>query len=738
MKQVIQALRTGELRVTDVPAPILRPQGILVRSATSLVSTGTERMVTDFAAKNMLAKARARPDLVRRTLDKARRDGVLNALDSVRARLDQPMPLGYSVAGVVIGVGAQASGFRVGDRVACAGAGYANHAELIYVPRNLAVPLAENVTFEAGAFATVGAIALQGVRQAEITIGARIAVIGLGLIGQLTVQVLRASGCRVFGVDLNSERNTLAMTLGAHDACTPANAEARAATFTDGRGFDAVIIAADSRHSDPITLAGQIARDRAIIVAVGAVGMNVPRAVYYRKELDLRLSRSYGPGRYDPEYEEKGRDYPFAYVRWTEQRNMQTFVELLASGAVNAAPLITHRFTIDDAPRAYEVISGKAGEPSMGVLLTYAGTHAVLHDVSSAPVPIPSAQSDHNDTAIALGVVGAGAFATSTLLPAIKAVSGISLIGIASASGVSAQHNAERFGFAYAADDLDMLLADRRVTWIAILTRHDLHAQQAIAAMQAGKHVYVEKPLALDRDSLAEVLTVQCDTERRLMIGFNRRFAPMIQQMCAFFSDRQRPLIATCRVNAGLIAADHWTQDPTIGGGRIIGEACHFVDLLTFLVGALPIRVYAAALPSGLPTPDEVTITLHFADDSLGTIVYSANGDRGLGKERIEMLGDGKVAVLDDYRALTLMHNGKRITRREWLRPDKGHRAEWLALADAVQHGKPTPITIAEIEAVHLATFAVLDSLRSGQAVTIDTLTPSATMKGAARTDHYI
>ncbi len=714
MKQVVQSLRTGTLSVSEVPPPSLRPQGVLVRTVASLVSAGTERMLVEFAGKNLLQKARSRPDLVRRTLDKARREGALNAIDGVRARLDRPLPLGYSLAGSVVAVGSEASEFRVGDRVACAGAGYANHAEQVYVPRNLVVRLPDNVTFEAGAFAALGAIALQGIRQAEVTLGHHVAVIGLGLVGQLSVSLLRAAGCRVFGVEPNVDRLTRALAGGAHAVSTPDQAEAAGHNFTGGHGFDAILITAGTHSDQPVALAGALARDRAIIVALGAVGMHIPRKVYYDKELDFRLSRSYGPGRNDPTYEEKGHDYPYAYVRWTEQRNMQAFIELLASGTLDAAPLITHRIPIEAAPRAYDLIAGKADEPSLGVLLTYNPAGAELpRRITLQARPLLQAP-------IRVGVVGAGNFANGVLLPALREVPSIERVGIVSGAGLSARHAAERFGFAYCASDLAELLADPQINWLAITTRHDLHASQAIAAMQAGKDVFVEKPLALNRTELTDVLAVQQETGRRLMVGFNRRFAPMVQEMRRFVEGHQRALVALYRVNAGMIPAEHWTQDPAVGGGRIIGEVCHFIDLLSFLLGALPIRVYtAAARSTGQALDDEVVITLHFADGSVGTIIYAAGGDPSYGKERIEIIGDRKVAVLDDFRALELITDGKRTHRRERLRPDKGHRGEWQALATAAQNGSPTPIGLEVIQAVHLAAYAAVESLRTKAAIDI-------------------
>jgi len=720
MKQVIQSFKSGELSVTEVPPPSLRSRGILVRTGASLVSAGTERMVVDFAEKNMLAKARARPDLVRQVVDKAQREGVVPTIESVRNRLDQPLAMGYSSAGVVTAVGREVAGLQVGDRVACAGAGYASHAEQVYIPRNLAVRIPDSVTFEAAAFGTIGAIAMQGIRQAEVTLGSQVAVIGLGLVGQVTVQLLKAAGCQVFGIDLNPQRVELAAQLGADATVTNSAAVDQGNAFTGGHGFDAVLITADTRSNEPVLMAGELARDRAIVVAVGAVGLDIERKHYYEKELDFRLSRSYGPGRYDLEYEEKGHDYPYGYVRWTEQRNIEAFIQLVAQGKVDVAPLVSHSFSIDEATYAYDVITGKTSEPFMAVVLSYDMGRELPDSIElkSASPPVPAALPPGD---IGVGVLGAGNFVNSTLLPAMKDIPGVDLVGIVSGSGMTARTTAEKFDFRYCASDESRLLDDLAINWVVVATRHDLHAKQTIAALDAGKNVFVEKPLALNRNQLVEIARAQRQTGRQVMVGFNRRFAPMVHEMKEFLAGHHRPLLATYRVNAGAIPRDHWTHDPDVGGGRIIGEACHFIDLLGFLVGA-PIRgVQTTALKTtDGHVDDEVLITLTFEDGSVGAIVYAGGGDKAYGKERIEVIGDGQVATLDDFRHLTLVHNGKRIRRTERIRPRKGHRAEWEAMANAARTGARVPIPFDEIVNTHLATFAAVASLRDPQSITLD------------------
>ncbi len=720
MKQVVQSFKTGELSVSNVPSPSLRPRGVLVRTGASLVSAGTERTTVDFAEKNMLEKARARPDLVRQVVDKAHREGIVPTIEAVRNRLDQPLAMGYSSAGVVIAVGREVTGFQVGDRVACAGAGYASHAEQAYIPRNLAVRIPDSVSLEAAAFGTVGAIAIQGIRQAEVTLGCKVAVIGLGLVGQITVQLLKAAGCQIFGVDLNAQRVDLALHLGADATATNEAAVEEGHAFSNGRGFDAVLITADTKSSEPVLMAGELARDRAIVVAVGAVGLEIERKAYYEKELDLRLSRSYGPGRYDPEYEEKGQDYPYGYVRWTEQRNIEAFIQLVAQEKINVGPLVTHRFSIDEATHAYDVITGKTGEPFMAVVLSYDMERDLPGTISLKPAPAPGPPLQRRSD-VGVGVLGAGNFVNATLLPAMKDIPGLNLVGIVSGSGMTARTTAEKFGFQYCASDEFRLLEDPAINWLVVATRHDLHARQTIAALEAGKNVFVEKPLALNREQLDEIARVHRRTGLQVMVGFNRRFAPMAQEMKEFLAGHDRPLLATYRINAGAIARDHWTQDPEIGGGRIIGEACHFIDLLGFLVDASITSVNATAIhTSDGMVDDEVLITLTFEDGSVGTIIYAAGGDKAFGKERIEVIGDGRVAVLEDFRHLELVRHGKRTRRHERLRPIKGHRNEWAALVKATKSGFPTPIPFEEIVSAHLATFAAVDSLREQRPIDIE------------------
>lgn len=722
MKQLLQNLKTGETGVVEVPVPSPQVGEVLVCTAASLVSAGTERTLVEFAEKSLLGKARSRPDLVRQVLDKARREGLLGAVEAAFNRLEQPMPLGYSSAGVIAALGPGVEGLQVGQRVACGGGNYAVHAEYAAVPQILVTPLPENVDFEAAAFTTLGAIALHGFRLTEAQLGERVAVIGLGLLGLLGAGIARAAGCRVLGIDLDPRRVALAQSMGLTAVQREAALEA-AQAFSKGRGCDAILICADTRSADPVELAGAIARDRAKVVAVGAVGLNIPRKIYYEKELSFVNSRSYGPGRYDPVYEEAGQDYPIGYVRWTEGRNLEAFAELLGSGQIDVHPLISHRYPIEEAQAAYELITGKTGEPFLGVLLTYPDAPGL--DESGKIIQIGQMQRDGHQPAaeqVSLGVLGAGSFASAVLLPVLKKTEGVELVGIASASGINARHAAGRFGFRYAASDANQVIHDPQVNTIAILTRHNLHARLAIAALQAGKQVFVEKPLALNESELAEIEEVLFSWQPApyLMVGFNRRFAPLAQRLFAFMESRAEPLVAHYRVNAGFIPSNHWTQDPAQGGGRIIGEGCHFIDFLTFLVGQPPVSVTARGLPDlGRYQEDNVVLTFTFPDGSLGTVSYLANGDKAFPKERVEVFCGGRAAALDDFRELETVQDGRRQVVRSRLRQDKGHAGEWQVFSTALRSGGPPPIPYNQLFGVTRASFAAVEALHSRKEIAV-------------------
>lgn len=724
MKQVLQHARTGEVSVVEVPAPKLLAGCVLVRIAASLVSAGTERASSEFASKNLLQKAQARPDLVREVIAKVRRDGLMSAAATVRSRLDQPSALGYSSAGTVIAVGEGVTDLNIGDRVACAGAGYAVHAEFACIPRLLAAKIPDSdVSFEEAAFSTVGAVTLHSIRTGDVKLGDTVAVIGLGLLGQLTVQALKAAGCRVIGLDLQQARVDLALRLGADFASTSNSAFGEMCfEHSRGHGADVVLITAETSSSDPVNLAARVARDRAVVVAVGTVGLDLERKLFYEKELDFRIPRSYGPGRYDAAYEQKGRDYPIGYVRWTETRNMEAFLQLITEGKLDLKSLITHKFPIERAQSAYELITGKTAEPFLGVLITYPnqaeGTRR-LELVSKSGLPV---RSEEKGTTV--GLLGSGNFAIATLLPAMKQVSGVELIGICAANGSHSRHAAEKFGFRYCTTDEEQILNDPSLNTVVIATRHHLHAAQVLAALRAGKHVFCEKPLCLNEDELTEIANMHgqsAPSNPVLMVGFNRRFAPLAIRMKSFLEESREPLAMHYRVNAGYIAPDHWVNDPEQGGGRILGEVCHFVDFLTFLSGSIPIEVQTRSLANnGRYFDDNVILSLQYANGSQGTVTYVANGDKIFSKERIEIFGGSAVAVLEDFRTLELVRHGKRQTVRSRLHQDKGHRGEWEAFAAAIRNGKESPTPFDQIVTSTLATLKAVDSRSSGQAVAID------------------
>lgn len=700
MRQILQSYRHGELWLAEVPAPQCQPNGALVRTAVSLVSAGTERMIIELAQKSLLGKARARPDLVRKVLAKIRTEGLAQTLSKIRATLDTPIPLGYSCAGTVVEAGGNSAHLRPGDRVACGGAGFATHAEFNYVPRNLIVKVPKQVSFDDASFATLGAIAMQGVRQADVRIGERVAVIGLGLLGLLTLQILQAAGCRVLGGDPIASRCELARSLGA-DAATSGPLAPEALAFTDGEGADAVIITAATPSNEPIEIAAEICRAKGRVVVVGMVGMEVPRDPFYRKELDLRLSMSYGPGRYDPSYEQHGRDYPLAYVRWTEQRNMSSFLELVAAGRVTPSRLVSHRFEIASALLGYELL--RRGE-SLGILIEYP---------SEAPMSptIELRQRVKRPDRIGIGLIGAGSFAKGVILPALRRIEGIELVGLCTNRSASAGETARQHGFAYATTDPAALLADAAINTVFILTRHDSHALLACQALRAGKHVFVEKPLCMRPQDLDDYEQALRDSPGCcLTAGFNRRYSPHTLAIREAMSPRRGPTLITYRINAGSLPADSWLIDPGCGGGRIVGEVCHFVDWCECVIGSAPVSVHATSAGA----PDSVVATIRYEDASVATIQYLTWGPSNLAKERIEIFADGKAAVLEDF-VRTTFHGCR--ARPIKTRQDKGHSAELVEFFRTIRNGSEPPISLDSLWRTTRTTFSILESLQAGRGI---------------------
>lgn len=645
MKQLLQSLKDGKTSVADVPAPCAGTGQVLIRTSGSLVSAGTERMLVAFGKGNLLQKARQQPDKVKMVLEKVRADGVAATLDAVRSKLDQPLALGYCNVGRVIE--SRAAGYAAGDRVVSNG----KHAEIVAVPSNLCARIPDNVDDETASFTVLAAIGLQGIRLVQPTIGECVVVTGLGLIGLLTVQMLRAQGCRVLGIDPDPARLELARSFGAEVVNLGAgeDALARARTFSRGVGVDAVIITASTKSNEPVSLAARMCRKRGRIVLVGVVGLELNRADFYEKELSFQVSCSYGPGRYDPAYEEDGQDYPIGFVRWTEQRNFQTVLDLMSSGAINVESLITHRFSIEDGERALALLT--SDEPSLGILLSY--------PVASEEVPALVRQVPLNAEPLvgANGVgtvafLGAGNHASRALIPAFKAA-GAKLHTLVSRGGVSSFHFGKKFGFVEASTDTESILVNTEIDTVVVATRHDAHASQVLAALRAGKHVFCEKPLCLTLEELADIEEeAKSRRDQHLMLGFNRRFAPHIVKMKGLLAPIDQPKSIIITVNAGEISSDHWTQNSAVGGGRIIGEACHFIDLARHLVG-VPISAHHLIAMGRHPAvevrSDKVNVVLEFADGSIATIHYLANGDRGFPKERVEVFAAGRVLQLDNF-----------------------------------------------------------------------------------------
>lgn len=690
MKQILQDLRGGETQLANVPAPLIRPKHLRISTAVSLVSAGTERMLVDFARGSLLSKACQQPERVREVLQKMQMDGVATTYDAVRTKLGQPNTLGYCNVGRVLEVGVGAGGFNPGDRVVSNG----KHAEIVVVPWTLAARIPDGVDDESAAFTVLAAIALQGMRLAAPSLGECFVVTGLGLIGLITVQMLRANGCRVLGIDTMPERLVLARQFGAEtvDLSTGEDPLAKAAEFSRGRGVDGVLLTLSANSSEPVSQAARMCRKRGRIVLIGVTGLELNRADFYEKEISLQVSCSYGPGRYDPSYEEGGHDYPFGFVRWTEQRNFEAVLDMMASGALEFAPLITHRFEIEQAPAAYDVLV--SGEKSLGILLRYSSANA------AAPATrIELERRRVAPTKASTGFVGAGNYGGRVLISAFKDA-GAHLNAIASASGVSAAHHGRKFGFLSASSDAGSVIVDPSVDTVCIATRHDSHAGFVRSALAAGKHVFVEKPLCLkleEVDAIARDLAAAPNAPL-LMVGFNRRFAPTTVKAAQLLATMGVPKSMIMTVNAGAIPEDHWTQDPLVGGGRIVGEACHFIDLLRHLAAASIAEFEVAKMQSakGMLIADTVVISLRFVDGSLGVINYFSNGNKTYPKERLEVFCGGRILVLNNFRKLTGYGWPGFNSMTTW-RQDKGQIACVRAFVEAIKAGKPSPISPEEI-----------------------------------------
>ena len=704
MKQVHQNISNGVTEIAEVPCPSTTKGMLIIATSKSLVSVGTERMLVDFGKANLVEKALQQPDKVRQAVDKVRTEGLMPTVEAIRSKLDQPVVLGYSNVGVVSDAGG--TSFSEGDRVVSNG----HHAEVVRVPKNLCALIPDNVDDESAAFTVLGAIALQGTRLAQPTLGEVVVVTGLGLIGLLTVQLLRAQGCRVLGIDFDSDKCELARSFGASvvDLSKGEDPIAVAQVFSRGRGVDGVIITASTKSNEPVHQAATMCRQRGRIVLVGVVGLELSRADFYEKELTFQVSCSYGPGRYDSEYEEKGHDYPVGFVRWTQQRNFEAVLDMMASGALDVKPLITHRFSIDEAPEAYKLLDAPG---TLGIVIDYPNSaDALAVKTVSLTAPI-----DYKPEEVVCSFVGGGNYASRVLIPAFSDA-GASLHTLVTSGGVSAVHQGKKHGFTKASTDLEATLVDEAVNTVVIATQHKLHAQQIIAGLNAGKQVFVEKPLALTLDELESIDSAWQvgQGKSRLMVGYNRRFSPLMVTMKALLNKVAGPKTFILTMNAGDIPADHWTQDREMGGGRIIGEACHYIDLLRFLVGA-PISGFTAAslgAASGVGiTEDKASITLTFEDGSMGTIHYFANGGKAFPKERIEAFGGDGVLQLDNFKRLQGF-GWKGFKSQRLLNQDKGQKACAAVFVESVSLGLPAPIPYEEIIEVARVSIEVAQTLR--------------------------
>lgn len=708
MKQLIQNFKTGDLYVDDVPVPAATDRMVLVKNHYSLISAGTERGTVSVGKASLLGKAKKRPDLVKQVLQNIKKEGLKATYEKVRTKLDSLKALGYSTAGEVVASMDSNGYFKPGDRVACAGQDYASHAEVVSIPQNLVAKIPDGVSYEEAAFTTVGAIAMQGIRQAAPTLGERIAVIGLGLLGQITCQLLQANGCKVFGIDLSQQSVDLANTMQVATAVNRQNSdiETIAGNFTEGYGFDKVIITAATTSNDPIELSARLLRKKGAVIIVGDVKMEVPRNPdFYRNELELKMSCSYGPGRYDVQYEELGNDYPYGYVRWTEQRNMQAFLELIDKGVVKIKPLISFVFDIDEATKAYNLVLGKEQKPYVGILLKYRtlADEKLMNFVSLKPKAVRQ---------INVAVVGAGSFAQSYLLPYIQPKA--SMDTVVTRNGMNAKNVAQKFGFATASTSAEDVFKNEDINTVFIASRHNTHAAYTIDALNAGKNVFVEKPLALNYNELMDIKKAYNQQKNsRLLVGFNRRFAAVSERAKQEFAGIGEPLVMNFRVNAGFIPKEHWTQTSE-GGGRIIGEVCHFIDLMQFLTNTLPVSVFAQSLShnnSSYQNVDNLLVNIRFSDGSIGNLTYTANGDKSMPKEYFEIFGGNKCFVINDFKGGVLHQNNR---SEKISNSGKGHREEVTAFLDCLQKAKPSPITFESIFYTTLTTFKIIDSLITG------------------------
>lgn len=718
MKQIFQNPKSGKLEIEEITPPRLKSGGVLVRNIFSLISAGTERGIIELSKKSLIQKARERPDYIQKFIMLIKTKGLKAAWQVAQSKLGTSVALGYSSAGKVIEVGGEVEGLRSGDRVACAGQDYASHADVIYVPKNLCVKIPDNVSSEEGAFTTVGAIALQGIRRANLTPGEKVAIVGLGLLGQLALKMLKAYGYTVLGFDVDENQVKFALENGLDMGVIIGrdNFKSMADSFTNGRGVDAVLIYASSKNDDPLKLAVEIVRDRGRIVQVGNILANIPWRDFVKKELAYYSSRSYGPGRYDTSYEEGGCDYPLSYVRWTEQRNMEEFLRLLANKKIDVKNLINYVFSIDRADQAYELIF-KGSQPVRGILLSYN-----LEKDYSDLINLKTVAEYAPKKSIKIGFISPGSFATSTVLPHLKELKDIKLAAIASNKGKLAKDLGEKWGVNYVTSDYQKLLEDKSLDLIICTARHSAHAKIVKDALLLGKNIFIEKPLCLNEKELNEIMEIAKNSRGRLMVGFNRRFSHHLQMAKTEFFRSNTPLMILYRINFGSLEKDHWTYNLK-EGGRIIGECCHFVDTLQFLTGSTPKRIFASVIPVGgaVSHEENTVINIEYQNNSLGTIFYSALGNFRLPKEYIEIYGDSKIMVVDNFKDGKIIYANR--TKKVGLRhQDKGFTKEFEAFIDAIKNGQPSPISLEEIYLSHLTIFKVMEATKENKIINMETV----------------
>lgn len=715
MKQIVQNMKNGKMSLLDVPAPKVGRGEVLVATQSSLISAGTEKMLIDFAGKSMLSKAQERPDLVKKVIDKVQRDGLKATASAVFSQLEQPLPLGYSAAGEVIAVGNDLKElYNVGDKVAMAGAGIANHAEVNAVPKNLLAKMPEGLSFEEASFATVTAIAMQGFRNSGATLGDKVLIMGLGLVGQLTAQIAKAAGCKVFAMDYDANRVQLAEDNGADRVhlMSAGGADSLVARFTKGQGFDSIIICAATESNAPVNQAAAWARDKATVVMTGKVGTELSYTDFMKKELNFVISRSYGPGRYDNNYEQKGMDYPIGYVRWTERENLEEALYLMATQKINVKSLISHSFPIEEMSDAYALVLGKE-IPCMGVTLSYPRQieERLQPRIPLRPVEVVTGK-------VGVSFMGAGSFSRAVLLPLLQKCEDVDLAGILSRGGVSAKTTGDKFGFAFAAGSEKEILSSEMTQAVFVTTRHDTHARITTEALNAGKHVFVEKPLAMNEEELNTITETHSRAGKILMVGYNRRFAPFVMALKDHFKDISAPRQVMIRVNAGQLDSGNWQNDPESGGGRLLGEACHFIDLALHLVGQDVKEVFASAGEG----QDVYAMNIRFVDGSIAQILYTSEGDTSYSKEYIEMFAGGSVGVIDNFRKAYVVSGGKK--RQFKLKggllstpQDKGHQNELLAFMSAVKGETDNPMPMADLYRTSMITFAMEESMQTGAPV---------------------